>query len=160
MYCSRGSLAVEETVLQYSLVGSRFVLQYKQYFEPRVGLCRDTARARQLGAGARSRRWGAQQALGRAAGAGARSRRWGAQQARALRGGARGVQAASLGARAAGRAQRCARQRARGNGRAAAGARCLGVRAGQGYALGLFSTRFDSVLFLSRFLDIVFEPGS
>ena len=29
-----------------------------------------------------------------------------------------------------------------------------------GYALGLFSIRFDSVLFLSRFLDIVREPGS
>ena len=27
-------------------------------------------------------------------------------------------------------------------------------------ALGLFSTRFDSVLFLSQFLDIVREPGS
>ena len=27
-------------------------------------------------------------------------------------------------------------------------------------ALGLFSVRFDSVLFLSRFLDIVREPGS
>ena len=27
-------------------------------------------------------------------------------------------------------------------------------------ALGLFSIRFDSVLFLSRFLDIVREPGS
>ena len=46
MYCNRGSLAAEETVLQYSLVGSRFVLQYKLYCEPRVGLCRDTARAR------------------------------------------------------------------------------------------------------------------
>ena len=74
MYCNRGSLATEETVLQYSLVGSRFVLQYKLYCEPGVGLCRDTARARQLGAhgqrgalvgaGARSRR------AGRAAGAG------------------------------------------------------------------------------------------
>ena len=27
-------------------------------------------------------------------------------------------------------------------------------------ALGLFSIRFDSVLFLSRFLDIIREPGS
>ena len=49
LYCNRGSLAAEGTVLQYSLVGSRFVLQYKLYCEPRVGLCRDTARARQLG---------------------------------------------------------------------------------------------------------------
>ena len=29
-----------------------------------------------------------------------------------------------------------------------------------GCALGLFSIRFDSVLFLSQFLDIVREPGS
>ena len=50
MYCNRGSLAAEETVLQYSLVSSRFVLQYKLYCEPGVGLCRNTARARQLGA--------------------------------------------------------------------------------------------------------------
>ena len=60
MYCNRGSLAAEETVLQYSLVSSRFVLQYKLYCEPGVGLCPDTARDRQLGmqagAGARSRR--------------------------------------------------------------------------------------------------------
>ena len=46
MYCNRGSLTAEETVLQYSLVGSRFVLQYKLYCEPGVGLCRYTARAR------------------------------------------------------------------------------------------------------------------
>ena len=31
VYCNKGSLAAEETVLQYSLVGSRFVLQYKLY---------------------------------------------------------------------------------------------------------------------------------
>ena len=39
----------------------------------------------------------------------------------------------------------------------------LGARAGQICALGalgLFSTRFDSVLFLSQFLDIVREPSS
>ena len=39
----------------------------------------------------------------------------------------------------------------------------LGARPGQGCALGtlgLFLTRFDSILFLSRFLDIVCEPGS
>ena len=50
MCCNRGSLAAEEIVLQYSLVGSRFVLQYKLYCEPEVGLCRDTTRDRQLGA--------------------------------------------------------------------------------------------------------------
>ena len=73
------------------------------------------------------------------------------------------------------------RRRARGT-QASAGRRCrqtagargaggkqvwcgrgLGSRAGQGYALGalgLFSTRFDSVLFLSQFLDIVRESSS
>ena len=58
LYCNRGSLAAEGTLLQYSLVGSRFVLQYKLYCEPGVGLCRDTTRARHLGmlgaAGART----------------------------------------------------------------------------------------------------------
>ena len=34
LYCNRGSLAAGGTVLQYSLVGSRFVLQYKLYCEP------------------------------------------------------------------------------------------------------------------------------
>ena len=83
LYCNRGSMAAEGTVLQYSLVGSRFVLQYKLYCEPRVGLCCDTARARKLGAAsarvggarraarARSRRrrhWrGARRACGRQA---------------------------------------------------------------------------------------------
>ena len=46
---------------------------------------------------------------------------------------------------------------------ARAQARSLGARAGQGCALsalGLVLARFDSVLFLSRFLDIVREPGS
>ena len=98
MYCNRGSLVVEETVLQYSLVGSRFVLQYKLYCEPGVGLCRDTTRARQLGtrlgaqagAGVRSRR------AGRAAGAGTTrgraglsgsGRAWQAQQAQVGRAG-------------------------------------------------------------------------
>ena len=45
VYCNRGSPAAEETVLQYSLVGSKFVLQYKLYCELRVGLGRDTTRA-------------------------------------------------------------------------------------------------------------------
>ena len=43
VYCNRGSLAADETVLQYSLVGSRFVLQYKLYCELGEGLGRDTA---------------------------------------------------------------------------------------------------------------------
>ena len=45
----------------------------------------------------------------------------------------------------------------------ARGARFLGALAGCGWALsalGLFSIRFDSVLFMSQFLDIVREPGS
>ena len=50
----------------------------------------------------------------------------------------------------------------------AAGASGLGVRPGRAAgptscalgALGLFLTRFDSVVFLSQFLDIVREPGS
>ena len=44
-----------------------------------------------------------------------------------------------------------------------AGRGAQGARPGQGCALGalgLFSTWFDSVLFLSQFLDIVREPGS
>ena len=47
--------------------------------------------------------------------------------------------------------------------RGARGAHGLGARAGQGCALcalDLFSARFDSVLFLSRFLDIACEPSS
>ena len=88
MYCNRGSLATEETVLQYSLVGSRFVLQYKLYCEPGVGLCRDTARARQPGAqGARGAR---RQALGLAAG------ELGAQQTRAPRVGRPGSRRSGL----------------------------------------------------------------
>ena len=39
MYCNRGSLAVEETILQYSLVGSRFVLQYKLYCAEQEQVC-------------------------------------------------------------------------------------------------------------------------
>ena len=39
------------------------------------------------------------------------------------------------------------------------GARCCAVGCALG-ALSLFLTRFDSILFLSQFLDIVHEPGS
>ena len=51
-----------------------------------------------------------------------------------------------------------------GGRRGARGAR-QGARPGRaagpvGYALSLFLARFDSVLFLSRLLDIVREPGS
>ena len=93
---------------------------------------------------------------GRAAGAGARAgarRRacWGAQ------GGRQVGCAAGLGVRAAGGAQvRGARQAGGARGRPGRWVRGLAT----GCALGLFSVRFDSVLFLSRFLDIVHEPGS
>ena len=74
---------------------------------------------------------------------------------------------AGAGARQAGRRRRwgagvgmLGRAAGRRGGRAA---RALGARAGQGCALGalsLFLSRFDSILFLSQFLDIVREPGS
>ena len=104
---------------------------------------------------ARSR--GAGTALARFAQASAGRRRQaleraGSGAARRGRAGARGAQA---GARADARGSQ--------QGRAGRTAWALGSRAGQGCALGalsLFSTRFDSVLFLSRFLDVVREPGS
>ena len=108
------------------------------------------------------------QALGHAAGM------RGAQQAQARRGRAHGTRVVGswasgrAGARGTGaRAQRGARQQAR-QGRVRCErhrrwATCLGAQAGHGCALsafGLFLARFDSVLFLSQFLDIVREPGS
>ena len=122
VYCNRGSLAAKETILQYSLVGSRFVLQYKLYCELGVGLGRDTARAgagrAQLGATTRP---GAQQA---------QAGRWGAQAAGARRRwGARGRR--TLGRRAAGACNRRV---------GAAGARHLratGRRSGRGRLGGL-----------------------
>ena len=93
----------------------------------------------------------ARKALGAGHGAQARGACW-------CVGWARGA----LGTHDIGRAaQRGARARAR---HGAAQARGLGVLAGPaGCALGalsLFLTWFDSVLFLSQFLDIVREPGS
>ena len=165
VYCNSGSLAAEETVLQYSLVGSRFVSQYKLYCELGEGLGRDTAWA---GAGrcdtalGVATRPGAQQAQvgaeacrrqGRAD-AGARGERVaGGRQAQA--GVAPAVCGRWVGAQARGRALQ---GRA---GRAGRAAWARGLAAGWALgALGLFSIRFDSVLFLSRFLDIVREPGS
>ena len=50
---------------------------------------------------------------------------------------------------------------ARRSGRVRSGRWACGLASGCALgALGLFSIRFDSVLFLSRFLDIVREPGS
>ena len=91
-------------------------------------------------------------ALGEQAGErGARADERGAQA------GARGAQAGSRGAQAGARGTQ--------TGRWARGARhrrwacCWAVGCALG-ALSLFLTRFDSVLFLSQFLDIVREPGS
>ena len=77
-------------------------------------------------------------------------------------------QVGAAGVRACGRAEqaaagaRGARQALRRRaGRAAGSAQARGARGlATGCALGLFSIRFDSLLFLSRFLDIVREPGS
>ena len=105
VYCNRGSLAAEETVLQYSLVGSRFVLQYKLYCELGVGLCCNTAQAgaghTQLGSatqpGARQGRGRLERAGGRV-GHGRRARR---DSERVGRGSGRGIRRAAraLGAR-------------------------------------------------------------
>ena len=80
-----------------------------------------------------------------------------------LRGvGAGGRQAQGRGRRAGGRGATGGKPAAgrRGARRArATWARGLATGCALG-ALGLFSIRFDSVLFLSRFLDIVREPGS
>ena len=102
------------------------------------------------------------QALGHAAGT------RGAQQAQARRGRARGTRV--VGSWASGRAGAGgtgARQQAQ-QGRVRCErhrrwATCLGARAGHGCALGafgLFLARFDLVLFMSQFLDIVREPSS
>ena len=122
-------------------------------------------RAQASGAGARGA-WGAQ--AGRPAG---RERQAGShrarRRARAERAGgrcrhaARAWQAGGAGARGA-----LAGQQAHGHAERAwhrSWACDLGAQAGQGCALGalgLFLARFDSVLFMSQFLDIVCEPGS
>ena len=82
----------------------------------------------------------------RAVSGGRAGRGRGAQQARHRRAG-RAVRARQAGARHAGLGR---------------WARGLGERVGQGCALGalgLFLARFDSVLFLSQFFDIVRELG-
>ena len=64
--------------------------------------------------------------------------------------------------RAAGAAQARGRRRQAGAAGWAAWACCwvVGCALGALGALSLFLSRFDSVLFLSQFLDIVHEPGS
>ena len=71
--------------------------------------------------------------------------------------------ALGAGGRRAWQRERGERQQARGVRDSRQGVHGLGARAGQGYALGalsLFLARFDSVLFLSQFLDIFREIGS
>ena len=116
---------------------------------------------------ATTRRWAqAGQALGAQGARGARRRACvGRTRGRCRQLGARAQ--GSAGERARGRSGRArAWQGARGargraqQGRARArGPRCLATGCALD-ALGLFSIRIDSVLFLSRFLDIVREPGS
>ena len=106
---------------------------------------------RAWGAGLGVRRCG--RAAGVGVGAGARAGRAGAHGAQ----GVRQAQAAGAGGRR-GRARG-----ARGNARQERGRalQARGLATGCALsALGLFSVRFDSVFFLSQFLDIVHEPGS
>ena len=70
-------------------------------------------------------------------------------------GGARALGEASAAASAG-----CARHAGAGRGRGAWPGGAAGPAGCALGALGLFLTRFDSVLFLSQFLDIVREPGS
>ena len=116
------------------------------------------------------------QGAGRAwgAGLGVRRRRRGRPDRRGAHGragpggaGARGAQGVrQSGVRAGAEHRRQARERVRSGstgraGRAGSCAAGRGRRAGCALdALGLFSVRFDSVLFLSQFLDIVSEPSS
>ena len=107
-------------------------------------MCRRAGWGAGLGAGGR---W-AQAGAGRATRKG-RAQARGALGARALGGmGARG---------AAGHAGRSRARGAQQGARPGCAARPVGCALG---ALSLFLARFDSVLFLSRFLDIVREPDS
>ena len=146
----------------------------KKHAEPEMGYCpfeHWLGRMRRLGAhGARARGW----VLGVGMGAGrACERGVGARGKRARRAGLTGgTGTGAAGRRPHGRraaAGTCARgalkarlagRQARGLGAGrAAWARGLAMGCALG-ALGLFLTRFDSVLFLNQFLDIVREPGS
>ena len=102
-----------------------------------------------------------------------RSRRALGRAGRAWAGGSRRAGSAAgswaRGVRALGERERRRRRAAAARGARVAGRDrgSLGARPGRwarglatGCALGLFSIRFDSVLFLSRFLDIIREPGS
>ena len=115
---------------------------------------------------AQARDTGAREALGRAAAGGMGARgRCSTQAGRAGRAAADGMGTRGRCSTQEGRAGHAgARARALQQVRGARGTQAW-VRPGRavgpvGCALGLFLTRFDSVLFLSRFLDIVREPGS
>ena len=88
----------------------------------------------------------------------------GREQARGRGRGRKHKQAHARGRRAIAWRRRRLATAARGRAwQRAAWARSLGARVGQGCALGalgLFLARFDSIFFLSQFLDIVREPGS
>ena len=145
LYCKR-RLVVGKCVagLYCKRLGSRFVLQYKLYCELEVGLCRDTAWAgagrAQLGTGRGAWHGRRRAALGRtgAQAAGARARA-------DTRGVAGALQARGRGVRGAARAR----------GRACCWANRLCTRCTQPVL-----TQFDSVLFLSQFLNFVRELGS
>ena len=134
-------------------IGWQIVLQYSlgQPVSQDGRLCRDTALGAQGTRGARRLAWGA---VGAQA-CGAHCRRSGRAAGAA---GARGArqQARARGAREAGLAGRQARGLGAGH---AAWERGLALGCALD-ALGLFFARFDSVFFLSKFLDIVREPGS
>ena len=106
-----------------------------------------------LGTGRVGGRWSAERAARAWRGARARAGRWGATLARGTQHGRAAGKRGALGAcaaRALGARAECRR---------AAWACCWAVGCALG-AFSLFLTRFDLVLFLSQFLDIVREPGS
>ena len=70
-----------------------------------------------------------------------------------------GARGARKGAKRAGQGRRARRARSAEQHGRAAWACCWAMGCALG-ALGLFLARFDSVLFLSQFLDIVREPDS
>ena len=112
---------------------------------------RQGARGRRLGA--QGARWEGRHDMGaRSAGGSASGRRRCRQLGAAGVGSAEQAAAGARGARQAGR-----RHAGRARPRRWACGLATGCALG---ALGLFSIRFDSLLFLSRFLDIVREPGS
>ena len=141
----------------------------KKYADPEMGYC--PLSIRQLGARARGAQVGARGEAECAGGHAGRRRGAGrAQQAAGVRQkrgrGAVGAWAQAVGARGAWRAGGWGARRhgrATGSRWAQQGSRPGRAAGPVGCALGalsLFLARLDSILFLSRFLDIVREPGS